>query len=142
MKKALIILLNTLFILSSCQKGDSNLMWYGPKEVSSYAQEVRFSPEKTVNVTFKIVAAFSFSDREEENIISQEEINCNISQKVIIENGKQKIQSDWYMVYQDDNSDIVIDLKECNCPVRRLSIIFDDTVTTGGHIITFRQVGK
>lgn len=117
-------------------------MWYGPKEVSSNTQEVRFSPEKAVNVTFKVVAAYSFSDNEEENIISQEVINCNNSQKVTTEKGKQKIQSDWFTVYQADNSDIVINLAECDCPVRRLSITFDDTVTTGGHTITFRQAGK
>ena len=119
-----------MLILSSCHKADTNLMWYGPKEVSSNAQEVRFSPEKSVNITFMFVAAFSFSDNEEENIISQEEVNCNNSQKVTIENGKQKIHSDWFTVYQGDNSDIVINLTEFDCPVRRLSITFDDTVTT------------
>lgn len=141
MKKIFFLFFSALLFLSSCNKADTNLMWYGPKEVSSDAQEVRFSPEKTINATFKIVAAISFSD-EEETIISQEVINCNNSQKVTTEKGKQKIQSDWFTVYQADNSDIVINLAECDCPVRRLSITFDDTVTTGGHTITFRQVGK
>lgn len=141
MKKIFFLFFSALLFLSSCNKTDTNLMWYGPKEVSSDAQEVRFSPEKNVNATFKVVAAISFSD-EEETIISQEVINCNNSQKITTEKGKQKIQSDWFTVYQADNSDIVINLAECDCPVRRLSITFDDTVTTGGHTITFRQVGK
>lgn len=143
MKRFLLLFFFISIVLPSCNKANENLLWHGPKEVSHEAQKVVFTPDKPVNVTFKVIAALTFSDvnQEQDDIESQEEINCATSQKVTIENGKQKIESDWFVVYQK-NSDIIIELTECNCPVRQLSIAFDDTVTTGGNLILLYQYGS